>query len=85
MVNEAPIAPRVSSGPAQSVVGRDVGISVQIFIVGASEIQYKTRTRISSLGRSNDYDVVVFPNLSQASSCFLIHGMCVIPLQVVPA
>jgi hypothetical protein len=85
MVNEAPIAPRVSSGPAQSVVGRDVGISVEIFIVGASEIQYKTRTRISSLGRSNDYDVVVFPNLSQASSCFLIHGMCVIRLQVVPA
>jgi hypothetical protein len=70
MVNEAPIAPRVSSGPAQSVVGRDVGISVEIFIVGASEIQYKTRTRSSSLGRSNDYDVVVFPNLSQASSCF---------------
>ena len=85
MVNEAPIAPRVSSGPAQSVVGRDVGISVEIFIVGASEIKYKTRTRISSLGRSNDYDVVVFPNLSQASSCFLIHGMCVIRLQVVPA
>ena len=85
MVNEAPIAPRVSSGPAQSVVGRDVGISVEMFIVGASEVQYKTRTRISSLGRSKDYDVVLFPNLSQASSCFLIHGMCVIRLQVVPA
>ncbi len=40
---------------------------------------------ISSLGRSTDYDVVVFPNLSQASSCFLIHGMCVIRLQVIPA
>ena len=77
MVNVAPIVPRVSSGPAQSVVGRDVGISVEIFIVGASEVQFKTRTMISSLGRSNDYDVVVFPNLSQASSSFLIHGSCV--------
>ena len=85
MVNQAPIAARVSSGPAQLLVGRDVGISVKIIIVGASEMQYKTRTRISSLGRSNDYDIVVFPSLSHASSCFLIHVMCVIRLQVVPA
>ena len=85
MVNQAPIAARVSSGPAQLLVGRDVGIPVKIFIVGASEMQYKTRTRISSLGRSNGYDVVVSPSLSHASSCFLIHVMCVIRLQVVPA
>ena len=83
-VNQAPIAPRVGAGPHLLVVGRDAGISVQVFIVGASEMQYKTRTRISSLGRSDDYDVVVFPNLSHASSCFLIRGMCVIRLQVVP-
>ena len=70
MVNEAPISPRVSSGPAQSVVGRDVGIPVELFIVGAEEIQWKIHTQVSSLGRSNDYVVVVISNLSEASSCF---------------
>jgi hypothetical protein len=84
-VNQAPIAAGVSSGPAQLLVGRDVGISVKIIIVGASEMQYKTRTRISSLGRSNDYDIVVIPSLSHASSCFWIHVRCVVRLQVVPA
>jgi hypothetical protein len=57
MINNAPLAPRVSSGAPQAVVGRDLGMSVEIFIVGAGEIQYKTRTIISTLGRSNSKSV----------------------------
>ena len=67
MVNEAPISRRVSSGPAQSVVGRDVGIPFELFIVGAEEIQWKIHTKVSSLGRSNEYVVVIMSNLSEAS------------------
>jgi hypothetical protein len=70
MINEVPVSPRVSSGPPQLVVGCDVGIPVEIFIVGAQEIQWKIHTQVSSLGRSNDYVVVVISNLSKASSCF---------------
>ena len=67
IVNEAPISPKVSSGPAQSVVGRHVGIPVELFIVGAEEIQWKIHTKVSSLGRSNECVVVIISNLSEAS------------------
>ena len=83
IVNEAPISPKVSSGPAQSVVGRDVGIPVELFIVGAEEIQWKIHTTVSSLGRSNEYVVVIFQICQRRLDVFAHHGMCVIGLQVV--
>ena len=69
MINEVPVSPRVSSGPPHLVVGCDVGIPVEIFIVGAQEIQWKITTQVSLLGRYH-YVVMVISNLSKASSCF---------------
>ena len=43
-------SPRQTPGPAQSTVWIDSGISIEVFIVGAQEIEWKVHTEISSLG-----------------------------------
>ena len=71
-------SPRQTPGPAQSMVWIESGISIEVFIVGAREIQWKVHTEISSLGH-NDGDVFVSHSLVSLVSYRLIshHNMSV--------
>ena len=57
-------SPRQTPGPAQSTVWIDSGISIEVFIVGAQEIEWKVHTEISSLGHC---DGIIFVRQSLVS------------------
>ena len=83
MNNEALLPPPQMPAPARPMVGIETGIPIEVFIVGAEEIQWKIHTEISRLGRSNEHVVVSLSMVSLVSCCFLSHhSMCVFGLKV---
>ena len=70
-------SPRQTPGAASSTVWIESGISIEVFIVGAQEIEWKVHTEISSLGPS-DGNIFVGQFLVTLLLCLhsLHHNMC---------
>ena len=61
-------SPRQTPGAASSTVWIESGISIEVFIVGAQEIEWKVYTEISSLGHC-DGIIFVSQSLVSLMSC----------------
>ena len=70
-------SPRHVPQTAQSSVWLDIGMTVQVFIIGAAELKWKIDSRIASLGRSNRHVTVCSWLVSFVCCLISHHSICV--------